>query len=73
VNVTALEADAPGELGIFPGDGEEPIASAISYRPGRIRANNGVFRLGPGAALDVSCRQNSGGVHVLLDVNGYFE
>jgi hypothetical protein len=73
LNVTVLEADAPGELVIFPGSGEEPNASAIGYRPGRIRANNGVFPLGPGGSLVVSCRQNSGGVHVLLDVNGYFE
>jgi hypothetical protein len=49
------------------------LASAISYRPGLIRANNGICPLGPGATLQVSCRQNSGGVHVLLDVNGYFE
>lgn len=72
-NVTVLEADAPGELVIFPADVDEPIASGLSYRPGRVRANNGIFRLGPGATLEVSCRQNSGGVHVLLDVNGYFE
>jgi hypothetical protein len=73
LNVTVLEADAPGELVLFPDEGEEPIASAVSYLPGRIRANNGIFPLGPGASLQVSCRQNSGGVHVLLDVNGYFE
>jgi hypothetical protein len=73
LNVTVLGAAAPGQLTIFAGDGEAPMASAISYRPGLIRANNGIFPLGPGATLEVSCRQNSGGMHLLLDVNGYFE
>lgn len=73
LNVTVLGASAPGYLTIFSGAGEPPMTSAISYRPGQIRANNGIFPLGPGATLAVFCRQNSGGVHVLLDVNGYFD
>ena len=73
LNVTVLGASASGQLTIFSGEGEPPMASAISYRPGLIRTNNGIFPLGPGATLEVYCRQNSGGVHLLLDVNGYFE
>ncbi|MEO8348441.1 MAG: hypothetical protein ABI610_05970, partial [Acidobacteriota bacterium] len=72
LNVTVLEAEAPGHLTLH-GGFERPLASAISYRTRQTRANNGVFPLGPGGTLVVSCEQNSGGVHVLLDVSGYFE
>jgi hypothetical protein len=73
LNVTVLGAVAPGQLTVHAGGDETPVASAISYRERQIRANNGIFPLGPGGTLLVSCEQNFGSVHVLLDVNGYFE
>jgi hypothetical protein len=72
LNVTVLDAEAPGQLTLH-GGLETPLASAISYRSRAARANNGVFPLGSGGTLTVSCEQNSGGVNVLLDVSGYFE
>jgi hypothetical protein len=55
----------------FPKGGSYLLSKSDFWKPSR--ANNGILPLGPGATLEVSCRQNSGGVHLLLDVNGYFE
>jgi hypothetical protein len=72
LNVTVTQPSALGDLRLFPG-GAAPLASAINYRPGQTRANNAVVFLGAGGSIALRCDQASGSVHVLLDVNGYFE
>jgi RHS repeat-associated protein len=71
VNLTVVGPSVAGELTAFPANEARPEASAISYRAGDIRANNGVLKLGNGA-LAFYANQLSGTVHLIIDVNGYF-
>ena len=50
-----------------------PLVSAINYGAGQTRANNAIAPLSADGRLAVRCVQATGGVHVILDVNGYFE
>jgi glucose/arabinose dehydrogenase len=72
VNVTVTEPADFGFLTLFPVGAAPPLASTINFRPGQTRANNAVVTLGPAANLVVRAGMASGGVHVILDVNGYF-
>lgn len=73
VNVTVVSPTAPGNLRLYsPGSGV-PLSSVINYTPGQTRANNGIVPLNPARQFAVRCDQASGTVHLLVDVNGYFE
>jgi hypothetical protein len=68
-----MGATAAGSVVVFPGGTSAPTASTLNYAAGATRANNGIVGLGTGAALRVRSNQASGTVHLILDVNGYFE
>ncbi len=72
-NVTATGSTASGNVVLFPGGTSALSTSTLNYAAGDTRANNGVVGLGTGAALRVRSNQASGTVHLILDVNGYFE
>jgi hypothetical protein len=71
--VTATAGTAAGNVVLFPGGTTGPSTSTLNYAAGATRANNGIVGLGAGAALCVRSNQASGSVHLVLDVNGYFE
>lgn len=71
INLTVLDAATPGQLSLLTADGS--ISSAISYQAGQPRANNGILPLDASGSLGFSCEQNSGGLHLLIDVTGYFQ
>jgi glucose/arabinose dehydrogenase len=73
VNVTVTEPTDFGFLTLFPPGGIVPLASTINFRPGQTRANNAAVTLGAAGDLVVRAGMASGGVHVILDVNGYFD
>jgi len=73
MNVTVTGPTAPGHLTLYPVGSSLPSSSTINYRAGQTRANDAIVALGPGAGVSVVCGQASGTVHVILDVNGYFE
>lgn len=73
LNVTATAPDTQGSLTLYPGDAPLPLASAVTYRGGQTRSNDGIFGLGALGDLAAYCDQDSGQVHVVLDVNGYYE
>jgi hypothetical protein len=73
MNVTAVNATASGHLRIFPAGMPRPTASALNFGTGETRANNAVVPLGSGAALTLFSGQPVGTVHVVVDVNGWFE
>lgn len=73
VNVTVTEPTDFGFLTLFPAGGIVPLTSTINFRPGQTRANNAAVTLGAAGDLVVRAGMASGGVHVLLDVNGYFD
>jgi hypothetical protein len=52
-----------------------PTASTINFRPGQTRANNAVLQLGDSdGVLTANAFVTGGGtVHLLVDVNGYFQ
>ena len=73
LNVTVTAPTAQGHLRLFPGGAALPLVSTINYVAGQTRANNAVTPLGAAGALAVYVGQSSGSVHVIIDVNGYFE
>jgi hypothetical protein len=73
-NVTVTQPTGQGHLVLFPAGGAIPDVSTINFRPGQTRANNAILSLGAGGNLSVVSGQAPGNtVHVILDVNGYFQ
>jgi hypothetical protein len=73
VNVTVTQPAAPGDLRIYPAGATLPPTTVISFRSGQTRANNAVVALSATGEISVLFESASGGVHFVLDVNGYFE
>lgn len=73
-NVTVTAPGAPGNLVIYRGDGVLPGTSTINFSPGQTRANNAVLQLALDGTGSVKVRNGSAGsVHLVVDVNGYFQ
>jgi hypothetical protein len=62
-----------GDLRVYPAGGPAPLASAINFRSGIVRANNGIAPLGAGGQISVQCDMPSGSTDFFLDVYGYFQ
>jgi hypothetical protein len=73
INIAVFQPSNGGDLRIFPTGGAAPLASAINFRPGIVRANNAVISLGSGGQISVQCDMLSGSTNLFLDVYGYFE
>lgn len=73
LNVTVTQPTATGNVRLFPGGTPPPQASSVNYAAGATRANNAVAALGSAGDLTALATQASGSVHLILDVNGYFE
>jgi outer membrane protein assembly factor BamB len=73
VNVTVTEPEAAGNLRLYPG-GTLPGTSTVNYSAGQTRANNAIVSLNAAANVTVYASQPTGtSVHLVVDVNGYFE
>jgi hypothetical protein len=72
-NVAVTLPGAAGNLRLFAAGSPVPLVSAINYRAGQTRANNAIAPLSADGRLGVRCVQATGGAHVILVVNGYFE
>jgi len=73
INLAVFLPSDDGDLRVYPAGEAAPLASAINFRPGIVRANNAVVKLGAGGALSVQCDMPSGSTHFFFDVYGYFE
>jgi hypothetical protein len=74
VNVTITGAVAAGNLVLYAGDAALPNTSTVSFAAGSTRANNAVLGISADGTAALKIRNNStGGVHVIVDVNGYFQ
>jgi glucose/arabinose dehydrogenase len=76
LNVTAVLPTRPGYVTIFPGNFPVPDTSTVNFSAGQVRANNTVAALSTDGLGQVKARAvltGGGGVHLILDVNGYFE
>jgi PKD repeat protein len=72
-NVTVVGPLAQGQLRIFPGNTTPPSTSAISFRAGRTRGNNGTVALATDGTGTIGVKNDAAGaVQFALDVNGYF-
>jgi hypothetical protein len=73
-NVTVVSAPFGGSLAIYRGDGGLTGTTSISFGPVRNRANNALLQLALDGSGTVKVNNSSAGaVHIVLDVNGYFE
>jgi RHS repeat-associated protein len=73
-NITVTGAAGAGDLRMFRADLSTPsLASVISFSAGQTRANNGVLGLSANGGLAVDTDMAGGTVHVIIDVNGYFQ
>jgi hypothetical protein len=73
VNIAVTEPTGLGNLRLHASDTSVPLVASINYAAGQTRANNAVVVLSPSGELGVFCAQSSGTVHLILDVNGYFQ
>jgi len=74
VNITAVGASSNGWMTLFngPAGAALPAASTINYTTGRTRANNAIVQVAGDGTINI---YNSGpfNIHVIVDVNGYFQ
>lgn len=74
VNLTVTQQTAQGFLTIYPADRTQPLVSNINFKVEASRANNANLLLSSDGTGSVKVYNGSGGtVHVILDVNGYFQ
>jgi hypothetical protein len=73
LNVTATAPTQSGHLRLFRDGDPLPAVSALNYARNQTRANNAVVPIGPSGDLAVYVGQGAGRVHVIIDVNGYFQ
>lgn len=73
LNLTIAQPNALGDLRLTPGGSPVALVSMVNYRPGQTRANNALVSLGPVGEILIHSDQASGSVHVVIDVNGYFQ
>jgi len=72
VNITSVSPTAPGHLILYPSHLDRPGTSSINFTANRDRANNAVLALAPDGTIE-GFASLAGTVHLVLDVNGYFE
>jgi O-glycosyl hydrolase len=73
LNVTVTGPTAAGHVRLAPGNGLTD-SSTLNFVPGQTRANNAVILLATDATGGIAAtNRSSGSVHVILDVNGYFQ
>lgn len=72
-NLTVTSPTAAGDLRVFAGGAGLPSASTINYRTNGTRANNAEIPVGPGGGFTIHVDQTAGTVHLVVDVNGYFQ
>jgi hypothetical protein len=68
-----VQAGAAGDLRLFPGDLALPLASAINFRGAQTRTNNAILLLSADTGSLVVQNDAGAAVHLVLDVNGYFQ
>jgi uncharacterized repeat protein (TIGR01451 family) len=74
INVTVALSTSAGNVRLFPAGDALPTISTINYTAGQTRANNAIIKLNSSGAMSAFAGQPAGTtVHVIIDVNGYFE
>ncbi len=72
-NLTVLGATAQGNLVVYPAGIPVPATSNANFSAGQVRANNAHLPLAGGQVNARAFVTGGGTVHLILDVNGYYE
>ena len=73
LNVTVANPAAAGHLRLFAAGTAAPLASAINFRAGQVRANNAILSVSSDGSAGVTVRNDAAGpTDLVLDVNGFF-
>lgn len=72
-NVTVVASTGSGDITLYPSGPVVPNASTLSYSAGAVRASKAIVGLTNGILVVQPIVANEGQVHVVLDVNGYFD
>jgi subtilisin family serine protease len=73
VIVTVANPTGIGRVVLYPGDEGQPNTSTVNFQTGQNKANNALLKLGGGALAAWAAVNGNGQVHLIVDVNGYFE
>ncbi|HXK11661.1 MAG TPA: choice-of-anchor Q domain-containing protein [Vicinamibacteria bacterium] len=71
-NVTVAQTSGVGSLNAYPAGVYPPQTSIVNYKAGMARANNAVIALSGTGQIGVGCAP-TGTLHLVIDVNGYFQ
>jgi hypothetical protein len=73
-NVTAITGDGMmGSVTLFPGDEGIPSTSTINFGANQTRANGAMLKLDGSGVGYLGAVSSITGVHLVVDVSGYFE
>jgi hypothetical protein len=72
VNLTVTDPTSGGDIRVYPSGYPLSPTTAVNFKAGAVRANNGNYALGNGS-LTVHVDQASGSANVIIDVVGYYE
>jgi uncharacterized repeat protein (TIGR01451 family) len=75
LNIAVTQPNATGFVTLFPAGGATPVVSTINYAAGDTLSNNAIVPLSADGRLSAFIRQATAGttMHLIIDVNGYFE
>jgi len=74
VNMTVTQAAAAGDLKLFATGTAIPTATTINFGRNQTRANNAIVALSSDGTGRIDIKNDATGtVHVIIDVNGYFQ
>jgi uncharacterized repeat protein (TIGR01451 family) len=73
VNLAVTQPTVAGNVRLFPTGLALPTISSINYVAGQTRSNNAIVPLSALGELSAFVGQTSGTVHLVIDVNGYFQ
>jgi hypothetical protein len=73
LNVTITGATTSSFLTLWPSGGTRPVVSTINFTQNDTALANGAIVGLSTSSSDLSVYNNSGNVHVILDVTGYFQ
>ncbi len=75
-NVTVVGATAAGNLVVYPGNYPRPPVSTVNFAAGQTLANNAILGLASDASGTLAAMatvMGNGKVHLIVDVDGYFQ
>jgi lysyl endopeptidase len=73
LNIAVTAPAALGNLRLYPAGVATPSIASLNYSAGQTRSNNAIVSLDATGRLAAYCAQAGGTVHLILDVNGFFQ